>query len=190
MHHLKSLRWFASKLALLATVLAATVLTATVQTVQAQSAPTDYRDEFLGHFERSSGKIAALAEVVPEDLYDWSPMEGVMHVSQVYMHLARYNFMYLEDNLGIAAPDGIDVANLETITDKSEVVELFGRSVEHVREAVKRMTEGDLTATTILYGREVAGWAVLFQLLSHMNEHVGQSVAYARMNGIVPPWSR
>ncbi len=51
------------------------------------------------------------------------------------------------------------------------------------------MSEADLTRQTPLYGRDVAGWAVLFQLLAHMNEHVGQSVAYARMNGIVPPWS-
>jgi len=184
MHEAKSLRWFAFTLALFVTV-----LIGSVQTAYAQSAPTDYRDEFLGHFARSSGKISALAEAVPEGLYDWSPMDGVMHVSQVYMHLAQYNFMYLEDQLGIPAPEGIDVENLETITDKGRVMELFGRSVEHVQEFVKRMTEEDLTASTILYGREVAGWAVLFQLLSHMNEHVGQSVAYARMNGIVPPWS-
>jgi uncharacterized damage-inducible protein DinB len=52
------------------------------------------------------------------------------------------------------------------------------------------MSEADLTRMTTLYGRDVPGWAVLFQLLSHMNEHVGQSVAYARMNDVVPPWSR
>lgn len=176
---------FAVALALLITV-----QLGPARAAHAQSAPTDYRDEFLGHFARSSGKISALAEAVPEDLYDWSPMEGVMHVAQVYMHLARYNFMYLEDQLGIPAPDGVDVDGLESITAKDRVLELFELSVEHVRESVKRMTERDLTALTTLYGREVAGWAVLFQLLSHMNEHVGQSVAYARMNGIVPPWSR
>jgi uncharacterized damage-inducible protein DinB len=184
MYEAKSPRWFASTL-----VLFAMVQIGTVQTAYAQSAPKDYRDEFLGHFARSSGKISALAEAVPENLYEWSPMEGVMHVSQVYMHLARYNFMYLEDQLGIPVPDGIDMENLETITDKARVMELFDRSVEHVQEFVKGMTEEDLTASTILYGREVPGWAVLFQLLSHMNEHVGQSVAYARMNGIIPPWS-
>jgi uncharacterized damage-inducible protein DinB len=161
-----------------------------VQTAHAQSAPTDYRDEFLQHFARSSGKVMALAEAVPEDLYGWSPMEGVMHVAQVYMHLARYNFLYLDTSLGIPVPDGIEMSELESITDKSRVLDIYERSTEHVRESVTHMTEEDLTATTILYGREVAGWAVLFQLLSHMNEHVGQSVAYARMNGIVPPWSR
>jgi uncharacterized damage-inducible protein DinB len=151
---------------------------------------TDYRDEFLQHFERSSRKITMLAEVMPEELYDWSPGEGVMWVAQVYMHLARYNFYYLESSLGIAAPDGIDVPNLETIKDKAQVRVLFERSVVHVRESVTAMTADDLQEPAMLYGRQVGSWAVLFQLLAHMNEHVGQSIAYARMNGIVPPWSR
>lgn len=170
--------------------LALVLMAQMAQVARAQSAPTDYRDEFLQHFARSSGKIMALAEAVPEDLYGWSPMEGVMHVAQVYMHLARYNFMYLESSLGIPVPQGIEMSELESIMDKNRVLEIYHRSTDHVRESVTRMTEEDLTASTILYGREVAGWAVLFQLLSHMNEHVGQSVAYARMNGIVPPWSR
>lgn len=169
--------------------LALVMMTQAVQAAQAQSAPTDYRDEFLQHFARSSGKIMALAEAVPEDLYGWSPMEDVMPVAQVYMHIARYNYLYLNTSLGIPVPDGIEMSSLESITDKSRILEIYKRSVEHVQESVAHLTEEDLTATTILYGREVAGWAVLFQLLAHMNEHVGQSVAYARMNGIVPPWS-
>ncbi len=156
---------------------------------QAQSAATDYRDEFLGHFQRSTFKITSLVDAVPEELYEWSPGEGVMHVAQVYMHLARYNYLYLHSSLGIETPAGIDLANMESIVDKERVREVWKRSVEHVREHVSRMTEEELTAPVVLYGRQVAGWAVLFQLLSHMNEHVGQSVAYARMNGIVPPWS-
>ena len=58
------------------------------------------------------------------------------------------------------------------------------------KQAVERMPESQLTTGTTLYGRNVQQWAVLFQLLAHMNEHLGQSIAYARMNGIVPPWSR
>ncbi len=157
--------------------------------VCAQSTPTDFRDEFLDHFERSSQKIISLAEAMPEKLYTWSPGKGVMSVAQVYMHIARYNYMYLENNLDIAAPKDIDVANLESIRAKSRVLPLLRSSVDHVRQASKRMTQSDLTSSTRLYGRQVAEWAVLFQLLAHMNEHVGQSVAYARTNGIVPPWS-
>ncbi|MCH8277124.1 MAG: DinB family protein, partial [Bacteroidetes bacterium] len=110
-------------------------------------------------------------------------------IAQVYMHIARYNFYYLESSLGIAPPPGIDVEHLEEITEKERVRALLQRSIDHVRTSIRNMSESDLTNRTMLYGREVESWSVLFQLLAHMNEHVGQSVSYARMNGIVPPWS-
>ncbi len=158
-------------------------------TAQAQSTPTDYRDEFMRHFEQSSRKLISLSDAIPEELYTWSPGEGVMPIAQVYMHIARYNYMYPDDALGISPPDGVDLDMLESITDKEQVKLLLRQSVEHVRTHIPRMTTEDLMRPTELYRRQIAGWAVLFQLLAHMNEHVGQSVAYARMNGIVPPWS-
>ncbi len=62
--------------------------------------------------------------------------------------------------------------------------------MDHVRGVVDGMSDADLAGPVELYGREVAGWAVLLQLITHMNEHLGQEIAYARMNGVVPPWSR
>lgn len=171
-------------------LLIAVVLSLIAAPTWAQSSPTDYRDEFMEHFDRSTRKLEMLSKAVPEGIYTWSPSEGVMSIAQVYAHLARYNYMYLEENLGIPAPAGVDWANFESIADKATVVELLGKSIEHVKRSARHMTESDLTRQTVLYGRRVAGWAVLFQLLAHMNEHTGQSVAYARMNGIVPPWSR
>lgn len=157
---------------------------------KAQTASTDYRDEVMEHFERSTSKLTALADAMPEELYSWRPGEGVMSIAQVYMHIARYNFLYPETALGIRAPKGIDVPNLESITEKARVTKLLAQSIEHARKLAHRMTEKDLARPTVLYGREVPRWAVLLQLVAHMNEHVGQSVAYARMNGVVPPWSR
>ncbi len=156
----------------------------------AQSPSVDYRDDLLGHFERSSRKMELLSQAIPAELYTWSPGEGVMSIARVYMHIARYNYMYLEENLGIPAPSGVDWPNFESITDKAMVVDLLAKSIEHVKHSVGNMTEEDLLRETTLYGRQVAGWAVLVQLVAHMNEHVGQSIAYARMNDIVPPWSR
>lgn len=166
-----------------------TVVAVSVVPASAQSAPTDYRDEFLDHFGRSSNKMTQLSQAVPAELYTWSPGEGVMSIARVYMHIARYNYMYLDEQLGIKAPDGVDWPNFESITDKEEVVKLLAESIEHVKTAATQMSERDLTEQTRLYGQNVPGWAVLFQLIAHMNEHVGQSIAYARMNGIVPPWS-
>ena len=158
--------------------------------LQGQNAATDYRDEFLGQFEASSRKITMLAEAMPQDLYEWSPAEGVMSVARVYMHIARYNYGYPQDALDVPAPTGVDLSTMEDITNKEEVTRILRQSVAHVREAAQSMSEAELKDMTRLYGRDVAKWTVLLQLISHMNEHVGQSVAYARMNGIVPPWSR
>lgn len=156
----------------------------------AQEAPPDFRDEFLSHFQYSTNRLLALAEAMPEETYTWRPMDGVSTVAEVYMHIARYNYYYPETALGIPVPDGVDLDALETITDKAEVVEQLRRSVEHVREAVQELPESALNEPTELYGRTMGGWGVLLQLLAHMNEHVGQSIAYARMNEVVPPWSR
>ena len=105
------------------------------------------------------------------------------------MHIARYNYMYPDQNMGVPAP--MAYADLEEdVTDKARALEILAASMDHVRSVVEGMSDADLEASTTLYGREVGNWAVLLQLVTHMNEHLGQSIAYARMNGVVPPWSR
>ena len=176
--------------ALLAAV--ATVLTAAHAPAHAHPQDTpDFRAEFKGQFEASARKFVALSEAMPAESYSWSPMEGVMTVARVYRHVARYNYMYPHLKLGIDPPKGVDYQSLEEGgADKDEVVSLLAASMDHVRTVVDGMSDADLTAPVELYGRQVASWAVLLQLVTHMNEHLGQSIAYARMNRVVPPWSR
>lgn len=156
----------------------------------AQTAPSDFRDEFLMQLDYSGDRLVSLAEATPDERFTWSPGDGVMSIAQVYMHIARYNYYYPETALGIAAPVGLDLDELESTMDKAQVIEILNRSFDHVRKAVRAMPESTLSEPTTLYGREIQGWGVLLQLLAHMNEHVGQSIAYARMNEITPPWSR
>ena len=158
----------------------------------AQNAPPDgFRAEWLRQFNNSMHKFIELAQAMPEDRFAWSPGEGVMPVARVYAHVARYNFYYPATSLGVPAPGGEDApATEETTTAKEDVVALLRRSREHVVTTVRGMTDEQLAAPTRLYGRDVQQWSVLLQLLAHMNEHLGQSIAYARMNGVVPPWSQ
>jgi uncharacterized damage-inducible protein DinB len=158
----------------------------------AQNAPpAGFRDEFLRQFNNSMYKFIELAEAMPEDRFGWSPGEGVMPVARVYAHVARYNFYYPATGLGVPAPGGEDAEAIEeSTTAKADVVALLRRSREHVLTNVRGMTDEQLAAPTRLYNRDVQRWAVLLQLLAHMNEHLGQSIAYARMNGVVPPWSQ
>ncbi len=155
-----------------------------------QGVPNEVRDELMRQFEASTRKLVALSEAVPADLYTWSPGEGVMTVGHVYAHIAKYNYDYLVNNLGVSPPKGVDVEHMEELTEKEAIREALQASIEFVRENTATMDEGQLQKKTVLYGRDVPGWAVLVQLVAHMNEHVGQSVSYARMNSIVPPWSR
>jgi uncharacterized damage-inducible protein DinB len=159
--------------------------------VTAQDAPTGFLEEFEGQFGASASKLVSLARAMPESTYDWSPGEGVASVVRVYLHIARYNYMYVHENLGRETP----VAPAEyrrwedEVTDKREAVEILQASMDYVRDVVSRMDADGLDAARTLYGRQVGEWAVLLQLVAHMNEHLGQSIAYARMNGVVPPWS-
>ena len=75
-----------------------------------------------------------------------------------------------------------------TRTQTGALVSRLKESREHVRTVVKGLQ--DPGKATRQYGRDVPQWSVLLQLVAHMNEHLGQSIAYARMNGVVPPWSR
>ena len=150
----------------------------------------EVRDEMMRQFSASMGKVISLANAMPVESYTWSPGEGVMEVGQVYMHVTHYNYLYPTQNLGFDLPGGIDMEAMESVRDKEQILAALERSREWVLEAVAAMTEEELGQGTELYGRDVEKWAVLVQLVAHMNEHVGQSIAYARMNGIVPPWSR
>jgi uncharacterized damage-inducible protein DinB len=148
------------------------------------------RDELMAHFDTSMRKFIALAEAMPADRYTWSPGEGVMEVGRVYMHVARYNYMYPSGSLGATLPEGVVLDGMEAERDKEAVLRALRESRDWVQAHVAGMDPAGLASETELYGRAVPGWAVLVQLVSHMNEHLGQSIAYARMNGVVPPWSR
>jgi uncharacterized damage-inducible protein DinB len=152
--------------------------------------PEGFREEFLRQFDASMGKFEALARAMPESAYTWSPAEGVMSVSRVYGHVARYNYYYPAEALGVELPAGVSMDGMERLTSKAELVGLLRRSGDHVRAVVAEGTQADWAESTRLYGRDVPRWSVLLQLLAHMNEHLGQSIAYARSNGVVPPWSQ
>jgi len=157
--------------------------------LHAQESDNEFRQRFTQHFEYAS-RVLALAEAMPADTYSWRPMEGVSSVGEVYTHIARYNYYYLENSLDVAAPEDVDIEQIESITGKENIVSILRRSIEHVKQSVEEMPDSKFTEEAELYGRTVNGEAVLLQLLTHLSEHVGQSIAYARTNGVVPPWSR
>lgn len=165
-------------------------LTSIPVSLAAQDTRSLIRSELLTHFNESIGKVIALAEAMPQERYDWRPERDAMSVGRVYGHIARYNYYYPQSSLGSAVPSGVRLDTLEAMRDKPQIVRVLRQSADHVRRVIGEMPAEQLDASTTLYGRSVPRWAVMLQLVAHMNEHLGQSIAYARSNNIVPPWSR
>ncbi len=148
------------------------------------------RDELMGQFHMSMRKFIALAEAMPADRFTFKPQQDAMVFGHVLAHVAHYNFNYPQSAMRIAAPAGLKLDTLENLRDKAQIVALLKQSADHVRATVTKMDGDALDKSTKLYGRDIPTWAVLVQLVAHMNEHLGQSIAYARSNGVVPPWSQ
>jgi uncharacterized damage-inducible protein DinB len=143
-----------------------------------------------GEWGHVSRQLIALAEAIPADKYSWRPGPGVRSVSEVYMHIAQANF-YLLSVTGPKMPPEMESDKVEkTITAKPDVIRWLKRSLDAVKTARAQLKPGDLQRKVKIEGKETTVDAMYLRIIIHDNEHMGQLVAYARMNGIVPPWSQ
>jgi uncharacterized damage-inducible protein DinB len=150
----------------------------------------DYRTEALDRIATLEKKFVSLAEAVPAEKYTWRPGEGVRSVSEVYLHVASANFG-LGSVLGTPPPAGFQGKGYEkSTTDKTKVVAAVTESFAHFRGAVEKLAAADADKAVKLFGQETTMRGAVFALLEHLSEHLGQSIAYARTNGVVPPWSQ
>ncbi|MBI4547250.1 MAG: DinB family protein [Ignavibacteriae bacterium] len=150
--------------------------------------PSGFRGEFLYQLDDVSKKIVDLAEAVPTEKYTWRPMEGVRSISEVYMHIAGANYL-LPSFVGFKPPAGMNRDMEKTVTEKANVVKFLKQSFEFIRKAIMETSDSDLDKPAKIFGRETTMRGVFFEIANHMHEHLGQSIAYARMNKIVPPWT-
>ena len=154
---------------------------------KAPPAATSYRTEFLIGLDDVGTKLIQLAEAIPADKYSWRPGTGIRSISEVFTHVAGSNY-FLLTFLGKPAPAGLP-ADMEQITEKARVVAELKRSIEHLRTTAKGMNEADLERAVKLFGNNTTQRGVYGTILNHLHEHLGQSIAYARINGVAPPWS-
>jgi uncharacterized damage-inducible protein DinB len=154
----------------------------------AQDVPPELGQGWAPEFALTSRQLVQLAEAVPPDKYGWRPGPGVRSVSEVYMHIAIAN-LWLMQQAGVPSPE---LAKLpkdpeKSVTAKADVIQWLKTSQEAVRSAY---ASADRQKKVVFFGKPVVADGVFLRILLHDNEHMGQSIAYARMNGIVPPWSK
>ncbi len=154
------------------------------QTPRAAAKPTGFRAEFLADLDDLESKIVSLANTTPADKFAWRPSKDVRSISEVYMHIAGANY-FLSTFVGVDAPKtNGDIE--KNVTKKAEVVAELRKSFVHLRNAA---TSADLETSVMMFGKQTTHQGVLVTILNHLHEHLGQSIAYARINGVVPPWS-
>jgi uncharacterized damage-inducible protein DinB len=154
------------------------------------STPTSgYRAEFFQLLDVEQAHYIALAEAMPESTYGWRPGEGVRSVGEVYLHVAVANFIG-PTMVGVPLPEGFQPEGYEqSTTSKSEIVARLRGSFEHLRAAVLSMSDAAADTSTDGFYGPTTYRGVLSMINEHLGEHLGQSIAYARVNGVVPPWS-
>lgn len=155
----------------------------------AASAVTGARGEFLAEVVYYEQRYTRLAEAVPAEKYSWRPGEGVRSIGEVYAHIATANYG-IARALGTPLPAGIDPKTINAAaSDKSRTIQTLKDSFAHFRGAILAIKDADLNNAQKMFGQDTTVRGAFFLVTGHFGEHLGQSIAYARQNGIVPPWT-
>lgn len=150
---------------------------------------TGYRSEVMAEVMVQEDKLTRLAEAIPADKFSWRPTPDVRSFAEVFLHIsaANYNLYKL---VGTPPPAGLDVANLgKSTTDKAKVIATLKDSYAHAETAIRAMSDADLEKSMDWFGGKITERGILLFIVRHAAEHLGQSIAYARLIGVVPPWT-
>jgi uncharacterized damage-inducible protein DinB len=165
-----------------------------VASAQAQSTDKtppsyDMKAQALLDLQDMQKKFTTLAEAFPADKMTWRPGTGVRSVAEIFMHTAGANYG-IPNMMGVKTPAGFNGKDFEkTTTDKTKIVQELNKSFESAIAAVQGMTNADFAKPDKKLGPEANDGDVVYILVVHGHEMLGQAIAYARVNGIVPPWT-
>ena len=166
---------------------------ARAQDVMTKESVAELKTSFLADLETMRGKFVGLAQAFPQEKYTWRPMEGVRSVSEVLMLAAMEGYSFVPNSFG-AKPAELgsreEMAKLRAITDKAQIIEHINKGFAHAKAQLEALDPATLTGKRTVMGQPRSAAQVALLVGGDMHEHLGQMIAYARMNQIVPPWSK
>jgi uncharacterized damage-inducible protein DinB len=138
-------------------------------------------------------KYVGLAEAMPESAYSWRPGDGVRSVAELFTHVAYANYLF-GNIIGTPMPDAVKAKYatpqaFNAVTNKQEIVSMLRTSFEHARTIVATLPNDRFGTEVQMFGRATPVPSAYLAYLTHNHEHLGQAIAYARTNKVVPPWS-
>jgi uncharacterized damage-inducible protein DinB len=164
------------------------IFIATPVLAQNQKLPEGIWEGYDGEWLHVTQQLVALAEATPAEKFSWRPAPGVRSTSEVYMHIAEADF-YLLSVTGPKMPADMKEGMEKSVTAKADVISWLKRSLDAVKQAHLAVTSKDLQRKVHIADRDATVDGMYLRIIVHANEHMGQLIAYARMTGVVPPWS-
>jgi uncharacterized damage-inducible protein DinB len=150
----------------------------------------DMKPQALLDLQDLHKKMVSLATAIPTDKYTWRPEAGVRSVSELFLHVTAANFNITSQMTGVAPVPAYKVDGFESsTTDKARIIEQLDKSYAFAEAALQGMTNADFARPEKKLGPDANSGDVIYLLVVHNHEHFGQSIAYARLNGITPPWT-
>lgn len=149
----------------------------------------DLKPQAIVDLEDMKKKFVQLAEAIPSDKYTWRPGSDVRSFSELFLHVSNTTYQLTPMMSAAPAPD-VDTKNLEkSTTDKDKVVAQLNKSFSYLLAAIANTSNDDLKRPVPKMGPEASAGDILYLIVVDAHEHLGQAIAYARVNGIVPPWT-
>jgi uncharacterized damage-inducible protein DinB len=178
-----------SVLVLAGAVISATFLVSPSRADEAVASLSGERSAMIAQIQQAEDKLIDLAGAIPEAKYSWRPRKGVRSVAEVFRHVVTSNYLF-PTWFGTRPPAGFDMKNYEAgHSDREQIVQDLKASFAHLRKAIADTPDGDLTKTVKIGDHDGTEREGMMIAVTHAHEHLGQSIAYARMIGIVPPWT-
>lgn len=149
-----------------------------------------------GDVRQVQQKLVALAKAMPENTYSWHPA-GARSVGELFMHVAEDNY-FIPIAMGKPAPAATGITEDFKTTQaysskprtKDQIVAELEASFTHLHEAMNLTTDANMGDKLKVFGQEFTRQRLMLMTVTHLHEHLGQAIAYARSNNVVPPWSR
>jgi hypothetical protein len=149
----------------------------------------DMKGQSLVDLKIVQDKMVALANAIPADKMTWRPSPDSRSFAEVFLHVAgeRYQILGLGGAVPPASFDGKTYG--KSTTDPAQIVAQLNQTWEFAQKTINGMSNADFARPVPKLGPEANAGDVVYILVADAHEHLGQLVAYARVNGIVPPWT-
>jgi hypothetical protein len=160
-----------------------------------REAVVELRTQFLADLDTLHAKFVALAKAIPADKYDWRPSPGVRSVGEAFMHAASEFYTYAPASWTakrstVVAPGREGYTKFEAMSTKEDVLKHLEGGWDYTKQSVSAVDPASVTGQFKIFGGNHTITETSLGVVDDLHEHLGQLIAYARMNNIVPPWNK